>query len=405
MKCQPDWTTDISRWIVAEGTTSQDPEAFVTELGTRMAAGMRVQTLQISFPSLHPLHQVVTTTWSDVGGLHLETTGHGSAEDLELKQSAIQQLLEEGKAGGRWDLRDQQKIEFPHLLPLARQGHTDYVLRIVQFSEATVISGTAISIATKHPDGFSADDISSFDVVLPALGLAIHRMVVSRMVSDVLRFYVGPRTASHVLAGEIERGKGQAIYAAILLADLKNFTQLSEKYAPGEIVHWLNEHFEALGSAVEAEGGEILKLIGDSLLAIFPVGSAQDSTIAACRDALAAAQHAAAATDTLNLSRPPGEAPRIGVDLVLHLGEVYYGNIGAAQRLDFTVIGRVVNEAARLEALCDQLGRQLLLSESFAEQCEAPTEHLGDFRLKGVSRPQAVYGLSENIRERADGTV
>jgi adenylate cyclase len=335
-----------------------------------------------------------------VDGVLVETTGHGDAEDLELKQSAIQQLLQQGEAGGRWDLRDQEKIEFPHLLSLARQGHTDYVLRIVQFSEATVISGTAISIATTHPEGFSANDISSFDVILPVLGLAIHRMVVSRMVADVLRFYVGPRTANRVLAGDIERGKGQPIYAAILLADLKNFTKLSEKYAPGEIVHWLNEHFEAIGSAVEAEGGEILKLIGDSLLAIFPAGSAQDSTVAACRDALAAAQHAAAATEALNLSRAPGEAPRIDVDLVLHLGEVYYGNIGAAQRLDFTVIGRAVNEAARLEALCDQLGRQLLLSESFAEQCKAPTEHLGNFHLKGVSQPQAVYALSGKSRGR-----
>lgn len=405
MKRQSDQTTEITRWILAEGTTSQDPKTFVAELGALMAAIMPLRTLEISFPSLHPLHQVVTTTWRAGDGVHVQTTGHGDAEDFELKQSAIQQLLEEGKAGGRWDLRDGETIAFPHLVSLARQGHTDYVLRIVQFSEATVISGTAISIATMHPEGFSADNIASFDAILPALGLAIHRMVVSRMVSDVLRFYVGPRTANRVLAGEIERGKGQAIYAAILLADLKNFTQLSEKYAPGEIVHWLNEHFEAIGSAVEAEGGEILKLIGDSLLAIFPVVSAQDSAIAACRAALAAAQHAAAATDTLNLSRPPDEAPRIDVDLVLHLGEVYYGNIGAAQRLDFTVIGRVVNEAARLEALCDQLGRQLLLSESFARQCEVPTERLGTFSLKGVSQPQAVYGIVENLPSRADRPV
>lgn len=405
MKRQSDWTTEITRWILAEGTTSQDPKTFVTEFGARMAAAMPLQTLQISFPSLHPLHQVVTTTWNTGDGLQVQTTGHGDPQDLELQDSAIQRLLDEGKTEGRWDLQDPQQIEFPHLLSLAREGHTDYALRIVQFSEATVISGTAIAIATTHPEGFSADNMSSFDEILPALALAIHRLVVSRMVSDVLRFYVGPRTASRILAGEIQRGKGQSIHAAILLADLKNFTGLNEQYAPDDIVQWLNEHFEAIGSAVEAEGGEILKLIGDSLLAIFPVGPAQDSKILACRDALMAAQNAIAATDALNQARIPGQGPVIGVDLALHLGEVYYGNIGAAQRLDFTVIGRVVNETSRLEALCGQLGRQLVLSESFAEQCEAPTERLGTFRLKGMSQPQTVYGVVGDIRGHADRPV
>jgi len=405
MDRQLDWTSELIGWILAEGTSTDDPTAFVASLGARMARSIPVHILEISFPSLHPLHQVVTTIWRADSGLAVQTTGHGETEDIELKLSAIQQLLDEGRTGGRWDLRDKKQLSFPHLGSLAHDGHTDYFLRIVHFSEATVITGTAISIATMQSEGFSADDISGFELILPALGLAIHRMVASRMVSDLLRFYVGPRTGDRILSGEIERGKGQAIYAAILLADLQNFTGLNEQYPPGEIVQWLNEHFEAIGAAVEAEGGEILKLVGDSLLAMFPVGPGQNATTFACRDALKAAENAIDATNALNLSRISGPAPQIGVDLVLHLGEVYYGNIGAAQRLDFTVIGRVVNEASRLEALCDKLERQLLLSSSFAGHCDAPTERLGTFRFKGVSEPQDVYGIVGGARTGTAGAV
>lgn len=393
MNPQLDWTTELIRWVLTEGTTSDDPKAFVANLGSRMAGSMPLHTFEISFPSLDPVHQVVTTTWRAGSGIDIQTTGHGDIEDVILQNSAIQYVLKEGRTEGRWNLRDENNISFPRLRSLAREGHTDYVLRIVNFSEQTVLTGTAISIATMHPEGFSEQDVAGFEAILPALGLAIHRMVASRMLTDVLRFYVGPRTGKRILSGEIERGKGQAIYAAILLADLRNFTGLSGLYAPGEIVQWLNEHFEAIGFAVEAEGGEILKLVGDSLLAMFPVGSSENGTIVACRDALKAAQDAIDATDALNRSRISGPAPQIGVDLVLHLGEVYYGNIGAAQRLDFTVIGRAVNEATRLEALCGELKRQLLLSSSFAEQCDVPSERLGTFRLKGVSEPQDVYAV------------
>jgi adenylate cyclase len=217
------------------------------------------------------------------------------------------------------------------------------------------------------------------------------------MVSDLLKIYVGPRTGDRILGGEIERGKGNAIYAAILLADLQNFTGPNERYPPSEIVKWLNEHIEAIGAAVEAEGGEILKLVGDRLLAIFPVGAGQNAPSFACRDALKAAQNALETTNALNLPRISGPALQIGVDLVLHLGEVYYGNIGVAQRLDFTVIGRVVNEAFRLEALCGKLERRLLLSSSFAGQCDA-TERFGTFRLKGVSEPHDAYGIVGGAR-------
>ncbi|WP_210302638.1 adenylate/guanylate cyclase domain-containing protein [Phyllobacterium sp. 628] len=381
--------------------SSDDPEKFVAALAVRMVDyGVPLYRLQISAPSLHPLHQVFSTTWYSGGPLLVETFEHGPVANLELEQSPVNHLLSQNARQGRWDLREPANLQaFPLLLTLAQNGCTDYVLRLIDFAPGTAIAGMSISITTTQPSRFSEEDVAYLDAVLPALGLAIFRMAVSRMASDVLGFYVGAQTSNRILGGDIQRGEGQAIFAAILLADLKSFTALNELHAPKDIVQWLNEHFEVIGAAIEAHGGEILKLMGDSILAIFPVQANDSSTSEVCREALAAAQNAIAATSVLNQSRIGGPAPQIGVDVVLHLGEVFYGNIGAARRLDFTVIGRAVNETARIEALCDPLNRNLLLSSSFAEHCGAPTEVLGTFNLRGVAQPQAIFGVRDSTSQ------
>ncbi|WP_311273643.1 MULTISPECIES: adenylate/guanylate cyclase domain-containing protein [unclassified Rhizobium] len=387
---------NLINWILAEGTLCDDPAVFADGLALRLVeAGMPVHYLEISAPSLHPLHQVAKVIWRYEEGIKTETMAYGAVQDLAFESSPINYLLADKREAGRWDLQNGEATKaFPQLQLLSREGLTDFVLRIVRFRREAVLLGMAVSCATRDMGGFNNDQLGQFDRILPALGLAVHRMVVSRMASDVLRFYVGSRTSTRILGGEIRRGHGQSIYAAILLADLKDFTGLNERFPPDNVVRWLNEHFEVIGSSIEHHGGEIMKLMGDSVLSIFPVGQEHASAFLACSKALAAAQSAILGTDALNKTRANSRDPEIKVDFVLHLGEVFYGNIGAAQRLDFTVIGRVVNEAARLESLCERLERQMLISSSFAEHCNVSLEPLGTFQLKGVAEPQVVYGLA-----------
>jgi adenylate cyclase len=239
--------------------------------------------------------------------------------------------------------------------------------------------------------GFSAEQIADLDRFLPALSLACYRIASTHAASDVLAVYTGVQTSGRILSGQTQRGDGRSVYAAILFADLKNFTSLNESYRPKEIVAWLNEHFDAIGAPVDKRGGEILKFMGDSLMAIFPV--AADDPAPACLQALSAAKDALKANAELNRTRQKAGNPVIPVDVVLHVGEVFYGNVGSSRRLDFTVIGKAVNEAARIGRLCDDVGRNLLVSESFASHVADQFEVVGSFSLRGVKEAAKVFGL------------
>jgi adenylate cyclase len=193
-----------------------------------------------------------------------------------------------------------------------------------------------------------------------------------------------------VLGGEIRRGEGETIAAAILLVDLRGFTALTEREDALRVVGWLNEHFEAIGDVIAAHGGEILKFVGDGLLAVFPA-AADQTPCADCDRALRAAVEGQAANRKLNARRIQQREPSLEADAVLHFGEVVYGNVGASRRLDFTVIGRAVNEASRMEPLCAEVGSNLVISEAFARRCHTPFRHLGTFALRGIEGTRRIY--------------
>lgn len=187
--------------------------------------------------------------------------------------------------------------------------------------------------------------------------------------------------------GRIRPGEGHCVTAAILFADLRGFTSATEREGPA-VIERLGRHLTALADPVEAAGGEVLKFMGDGLLAAFPVAG---EVTTACDAALSAAREAIARNALVNDAHPQTPRLDVDVDVALHLGEVFYGNIGAASRLEFTVIGPAVNEAARIESLCGRLDRELLMSESFARACSAPVTSLGRFALRGVSGEREVF--------------
>jgi adenylate cyclase len=304
-------------------------------------------------------------------------------------------LLSSGLEARRWRLeRGEGVAEFDLLRTLREEGGTDYLLRLVGFGDGrSRVMGVALSIATDRPGGFAREEIALINRLIPALGLAAYRISAARTAADALSVYLGPRTAQRVLAGEIRRGDGETIAAAIFFADLKRFTSLSEREDALRVVGWLNEHFEAVGDAVTQRGGEILKFLGDGLLAVFPIADIDRRPCPICEDALRAAEEAVAANCALNESRAARREPGLELDVALHFGEVVYGNVGASRRLDFTVIGRAVNEACRMEAICDQVGRNIVLSEAFARRCPVATIEIGTFALRGIAGDRSIYAL------------
>jgi adenylate cyclase len=226
--------------------------------------------------------------------------------------------------------------------------------------------------------------------MLPPLGLAAYRIGLLHVATETLGAYLGRGTGGQVLQGMIHRGDSRTLSAALLLVDLRGFTAMVEGFGTKAAIGYLNQHLEAFADPVAERGGEVLKFLGDGLLAVFPAGEDSAKACAACA---AAAKEITARTAALNAKRGAAE-PHLDASLVLHFGEVVYGNIGAADRLDFTIIGMAVNEASRMELLAKELGKTLL-SASFAERCGHKVASIGWHSLRGVAGPREIFELAE----------
>lgn len=207
--------------------------------------------------------------------------------------------------------------------------------------------------------------------------------------SALLTTYLGRRSAAQVLAGRLRREPGETIRAALLFADLRGFTELSETTDAKDVITALDAWFDRVAGAVHAFGGEVLKFIGDGVLAIFPIG--ERDAAAACNAALRAVAAARAGMDHLHTARTTQGLPPLSFGVALHLGDMLWGNIGTADRLDFTAIGPAVNLVSRLEGLCRPLGHTVLVSGAFAAETAQPLAPLGEHALRGIATPCAVF--------------
>lgn len=236
-----------------------------------------------------------------------------------------------------------------------------------------------MAFATARAGGFTDTQLAELTGLVPLLGLHAQLAMAHIATRSLLEVYLGANAAKQVLAGQFRRGTGTALSAAVFFCDLRGFTKLGDSLPPKELVALLDGYFEAIAGPIEANGGEILKMIGDAALAVFPANR--------CADALAAAEGALAAISTL---------PPLKIGVALHLGEVVYGNIGGRRRLDFTVIGATVNEVCRVESLCKELGAPLLMTQAFVDALggAATTVELGAHPLRGVAAPQPIHTLA-----------
>jgi len=401
----------IHRWAVDQGLRGAGTVAVFEELCRQLVeAGVPLWRGFTGVQTLHPQWGGYSLTWQR-GQDHVvpERRARGVQYDRDLQESPFALLMRDGAIQPRgalgWpSLRrrlsgPETQVDFPVLERLAAAGATDYFAQIVRFGppgDQSYGSGMGYTFATDRPSGFADDDIRLIEAVLPAASLAIMSDTGHGIASGLLAAYLGADAGRRVHAGAVVRGSVESIRAALCYADIRGFTAIADALPGLVLIELLDEVFETLIPPLRTGGGQVLKFLGDGILASFPFEEAE--RCATCRRALDAAFEAIAGLDRLAASRRDAGKPAASVDFALHVGEVLYGNVGAVDRLDFTVIGPAVNEVSRIEVLCEPLGRNLLVSAEFADAAgdRDRLRPLGRHTLRGVREPREIYGLESH---------
>lgn len=397
---------ELHIWAVEQGLRGTGAEAlFDGFCQLLIAAGLPIWRAFAAMRTLHPQWSGYSYTWRrDLNALQPNSWERDDDLDPVWLDSPFAWLLREAEQTPARMLQMRRRLsgpgasqEFPVFTEFAAAGATDYFAMLCRFgAEGDPSHGTGIaySFITQQPQGWSDDDLTLLRSVLPALSLAMMSHATHTIAGSLLAAYLGSDAGRRVHAGAIERGSVESIDAVLWYADLRGFTPIADASSGSVIVELLDEVFETLAAALRPRGGEVLKFLGDGMLAIFPV--TRPDRAATCRAALDAAAEAMLGLAKLNEARRAGGKPVAAVDIALHLGEVLYGNIGAADRLDFTVIGPAVNEVARMETLCEPLDRNVLVSAELAAAAEAGErlEPLGRHWLRGVRTDRELFALS-----------
>jgi adenylate cyclase len=375
----------ILDWLIGDARELPDGATLLKELSKRLVdAGVPLRRASFHMRTLHPQLTGIGFYW-ERGSDEVRTfqAQHG-IEDTALYRNSPLRALFEGAVSVR------QRLDLPGAAfalssfhELRDEGLTDYVALPMRFSDGK-IHGTAW--ASDRPGGFGSDHLALIQDLLPVLSLLLEIRLNRRIAVNLLDTYVGHHAGERILQGEITRGSGRTVRAAIWFCDLRDSTVLCETQGREEFLACLNRFFDCMAEPVERHDGEILKFIGDAILAIFPLDDDR-----ACSRAAKAAVDACAAMAELNRELGAHAGKALGFGIALHVGEVTYGNIGAADRLDFTVIGPAVNLASRLETLSRTLGPTILISDEFARLCPGEFRSLGLYRLAGISRPVEVF--------------
>ncbi len=390
------WKLDtVVDWLFRESRTILDGKRFVEQLGQQlMNSGAPVWRLRLGCRIIHPQFGGQSFTWSGEMEQALEfQPKHGFLENDVYIGSPFQYVVETGKSFRRRTHELDEGKDHQLLFDLAAEGATDYLAVPMRMSDGNTAN---FVLASKSDRGFNDDDITLMEKLALYVAPVFEILIIRRLAQTILNTYVGPRTGERVMSGQIKRGDGELIHSAIWFSDLRDFTPLTESLEPQALLDLLNTYFEAVSAAVTARGGEVLRFIGDAMLIVFPVGETA-SPKQSCEAALDAAEDAFGALAALNMRRTRAGEPSIRFGVGLHLGEVIYGNVGAPDRLDFTVMGPAVNRTARLESLTKDLGTPLLMSSDFAALVSTGTRSLGYHSMKGVAEKQEIFALVAEI--------
>jgi adenylate cyclase len=398
----------LNVWLTKAGLRGEPETGLVSGFCERaVAAGLPISRAQVFIDTLHPVHEGRLVRWGhdpsqpavvEYGrtvlpeGVSDPQLADGDAA-ARWRASPFFRLLQTGESLLRRRLTADSDPDFSFLREHRAVGMTDYVAIIDRFAPEGVIGEMDCvysSWMTAHAEGFADAHIAALTRVVPNLALAFKAVALARMTGTLMETYLGRDAGRRVLSGRIMRGVTERIDAVIWFSDLRGFTRITDS-APEEIIPLLNDYADVIVSAIHAQGGDVLKLIGDGILAIF----AAADRASACAAALAAATAARNDVAALNVRRARDGVPVTDMYLGLHVGEVFYGNVGSTERLDFTVVGPAVNEVSRIAAMCRSVEQPLLVSEAFAnvEGMRRRLVSVGRYALRGVAQPQELFTL------------
>jgi adenylate cyclase len=378
----------IAEWLIDGARSAPRSQDVLAELCPRLvAAGLPLWRVAVFVRTLHPQIMGRRFEWREGAGVTVSEAPFAVRGTAEYRDSPVAEIYASG-AKLRRRLADGGSVDFPVLADLRSEGVTDYLALPLVFTDGAIHVATW---TTRHPGGFDEAEIAALETLTPPLARIAEIHALRRNAANLLDAYVGHQSGERILAGHIELGDSEALDAAIWLSDMRGFTTLADRLPPQTLIELLNRYFDCQVPAIVAQGGEVLKFMGDGLLAVFPVDRGDADAV--CRRALEAAREARARV--AEIGPPTGGAPAVRFGLALHRGTVLYGNIGSGNRLDFTCIGPAVNLAARLEKLAARLGRTIVASSDFAHHCGGGLTPLGEFSLAGFSQAQMVFGSDE----------
>jgi adenylate cyclase len=379
----------LTDWLIDGARTATSPTEMMADTCERLVeAGLPLWRVGIFVRTLHPDVFGRSFIWRPGAEVKVTAADFDVIDSVEYKTSPLAVLYESGSEV-RLRFDDPASRRFPFLDDMRAEGVTDYIALPMHFADNSLHSA---SWTTKQPGGFSDDEIATLRALARPLARVIEIMSLRRTAAMLLDTYVGNRAGERILGGQIRRGHTDTMHAAIWLSDLRGFTALSDRLPAETVVEILNHYFDCQVSTIRAHGGEVLKYMGDGLLAVFPIAEDGGNTRDVCAQALEAAHESRASVAALHYTI--GEAvERFRFGVALHVGKVLYGNIGGGNRLDFTCIGPAVNLAARLEKIAGRLSRTVVASAGFADNCRVGWADLGEFPIAGFAKAERVYGL------------
>jgi adenylate cyclase len=383
-----DSAATVSAWLLDPATSALEPQALLDGLGVRLvAAGLDLHRVSIWIPTKHPDlwgHQLF---WTPQDGAMVARRSHEISHSTDYVGTPAEALHTSGETVLRCRLdREPDRSRFAMLSKMAESGATDYLMTSAEPRRAF---GSWMSFATRRAGGYDDAQLAFLKQLTPILALHMQLLGAHFATQSLLEVYLGRNAARRVIDGEFRRGTGTEIDAALWFCDMRGFTAMSDRLPARAVVGVLDRYFELVATAIEEQGGEILKFIGDATLAVFPIGEAGAGD--ACRRAVTAASAVLSRMTAWSSS----DAAPIELGIALHTGRVFYGNIGGRDRLDFTVIGASVNEVCRVEAMCKTLGKPLLMTSAFVAALGDARDvvSLGNHALKGVAQSQEILTL------------
>lgn len=389
----------LATWLMHGARSASTPADFLKQMCERLvAAGIPLWRVGAFVQTLHPDVFGRSFVWRRGTEVVVTDAPFDIHDSPQFKNSPFPILYSSGQEG-RYRLDNPESRRFPFFDDMRAEGATDYIAVPLLFTDGTI---HASSWTTKVEGGFTDDHLAALRSVIHPLSRLAEIHAMRRTAAALLDTYVGNRAGERILAGQIRRGHAEAMQAAIWLSDLRGFTSLSDRLPAETVVDILNRYFDCQVPAIREHGGEILKFMGDGLLAVFPIAKDGGNLAEVCGRALEASRKASANVNAMHY--PSGdEVERFRFGVALHIGDILFGNIGGISRLDFTCIGPSVNLAARLEKIASRLHRTVVASAAFAGACHHDWVDFGEFPVAGFSNAHRVFGLRDEVIDPAVG--